>query len=162
MSPARPSPAVHALPGVLHRIEPSGHVFLRQGTRGAVWYAKYRLPDGRQVKRRIGPAWTGRGRPPAGVFTKRMAEEWLSGVLAQARGGTLPGMVRTGVTFAQACEAYLEWLALRPPAQAIDAARLPLDHAHAPAAGLRRRARSRTSPSPTASAGARSSAPAAR
>ena len=35
----------------------SGHVFRRRGARGDVWYAKYRLPDGRQVKRRIGPAF---------------------------------------------------------------------------------------------------------
>ena len=38
----------------------SGHVLRREGARGPVWYAKYRLPDGRQVKRRIGPAWTTR------------------------------------------------------------------------------------------------------
>ena len=25
----------------------SGHVFRRRGARGDVWYAKYRLPDGR-------------------------------------------------------------------------------------------------------------------
>src|SRR4051794_2112275 len=46
---------------------PTGHVYRRCGDRGDVWYAKYRLPDGRQVKKRIGPAWTSRGRdrPPA-------------------------------------------------------------------------------------------------
>jgi hypothetical protein len=26
--------------------------------RGPQWYAKYRLPDGRQVQRHLGPAWT--------------------------------------------------------------------------------------------------------
>jgi integrase len=75
--------------------------------RGPVWYAKYRLPDGRQVQKRVGPAWTERGRPPAGFYTKRTAEAWLSDVLDRARRGTLPGMVRTGATFADA--AY-EWL----------------------------------------------------
>ena len=50
-----------------------------------VWYAKYRLPDGRQVQRKIGPAWPERGRPPAGHFTKRQAEDWLRDVLDQAR-----------------------------------------------------------------------------
>ena len=69
--------------------------------RGPVWHAKYRLPDGRQVQKTIGPAWTERGRPAAGYFTKRTAEAWLREVLAQARAGTLPGMVRTGVTFAE-------------------------------------------------------------
>ena len=40
----------------------SGHVFRREGARGPVWYAKYRLADGRQIQKRIGPAWTQRGR----------------------------------------------------------------------------------------------------
>jgi integrase len=79
-------------------------------TRGPVWYAKYRLPDGRQVQKKIGPAWTQRGRPAAGYFTKRTAEDWLRDVLDQARRGTLPGLVRTRVTFAQAAEEYLVWL----------------------------------------------------
>jgi len=52
---------------------PSGHVFRAERKRGAVWYAKYRLPDGRQVQRKLGPAWSERGRPPAGYFTKRLA-----------------------------------------------------------------------------------------
>src|ERR687890_108172 len=89
---------------------PSGHVFRLDRARGPVWYAKYRLPDGRQVQRKIGPAWTERGRPPAGYVTKRTAEAWLRDVLDQARRGTLPGMVRTGVTFADACAEYLQWL----------------------------------------------------
>jgi hypothetical protein len=78
----------------------SGHVFRRQGARGDVWYAKYRVPGGQQVKRRIGPAWTARGRPAPGFFTKRTAEAWLSEVLEQARRGELAGMVRTGATAA--------------------------------------------------------------
>ncbi len=86
---------------------PSGHVFRVERTRGPVWYAKYRLPDGRQVQKKIGPAWSERGRPSAGYFTKRLAEDWLREVLSHARAGTLPGMVRTGVTFA---EAAAEWL----------------------------------------------------
>jgi integrase len=49
----------------------SGHVFRYEGKRRPVWRAKYRLPDGRQVQKTIGPAWTARGRPPAGYFTKR-------------------------------------------------------------------------------------------
>ena len=53
---------------------PSGHVFRVDRARGPVWYAKYRLPDGRQMQRKIGPAWTERGRPAAGYFTKRTAE----------------------------------------------------------------------------------------
>lgn len=89
---------------------PRGHVFRRSGARGDVWYAKYRLPDGRQVQRRVGPAWSERGRPAAGYFTKRTAQDWLGDVLDQARRGTLPGMVRTGATFADACAEYLRWI----------------------------------------------------
>ncbi len=90
--------------------QPTGFVFLRERKRGPVWYAKYRLPDGRQVKKRIGPAWTRRGRAPEGLLSRREAEAWLDDVLGQARRGTLPGMVRTEVTFAVACEEYLHWL----------------------------------------------------
>ena len=89
---------------------PSGHVFRVDRARGPVWYAKYRLPDGRQVQRKIGPAWTERGRPAAGYFTKRTAEAWLRDLLDQARHGTLPGMERTGATFADAAAEWLRYV----------------------------------------------------
>jgi integrase len=89
---------------------PSGHVFRVDRARGPVWYAKYRLPDGRQVQKKIGPAWTGRGRPAAGHVTKRLAEDWLSRVLEGARRGTLPGAVRTGATVADATAEWLRYL----------------------------------------------------
>ena len=44
----------------------TGHVFRVDRARGPVWYMKDRLPDGRQVQKKIGPAWTERGRPAAG------------------------------------------------------------------------------------------------
>jgi integrase len=88
---------------------PTGHVFRRDGNRRSTWYAKYRLPDGRQVRKRIGPAWTDRGRPAAGHYTKRTAEAWLRAVLDEARRGTLPGLVRTGATFAEAAAEFLRY-----------------------------------------------------
>jgi hypothetical protein len=66
---------------------------------------KYRLPDGRQIQKKIGPSWTDRGRPAAGYFTKRLAED----VLHEARRGTLPGMTRSGATFADAAAEYLRY-----------------------------------------------------
>ena len=90
---------------------PSGNVYRLEGKRRPVWYARYRLPDGREVRKRIGPAWTERGRPAAGYLTKRTAKIWLSDVLAQARRGTLPGMVRTGASFADAAAEYLRYVA---------------------------------------------------
>jgi integrase len=85
----------------------SGHVFRVDRKRGPVWFAKYRLPDGRQVQKKIGPAWTRRGRPAVGYLTKAMAQEWLDSTLAEARRGELAGMIRTDTTFA---EAAAEWL----------------------------------------------------
>jgi len=91
-------------------VAPSGHVFRVERQRGVVWYAKYRLPDGRQVQKKVGPVWTDRGRPAAGYFTKRLAEAWLDDVLAQARRAELPGMVRTGATLADAAAEWLRYV----------------------------------------------------
>ncbi len=90
---------------------PTGHVFRVERKRGSQWYCKFRLPDGRQVQRRIGPAWTERGRPPAGYFTKRLAQDWLRRTLDEASRGTLPGMVRSGATFADGAAEYLRYVA---------------------------------------------------
>jgi integrase len=89
---------------------PTGHVSCREGARGTVWYAKYRLPDGRQVQKKLGPAWMERGRPPAGHFTKRLAEQWLQDALTDARRGVLPGLVRTGATVEDAAAEYLRYV----------------------------------------------------
>jgi integrase len=88
----------------------TGHVSLVKRKRGSKWYAKYRLPDGRQVQRRLGPAWERPGRPPEGHYTRRAAEEALQAILADARRGTLEGMSRTGATFADAAAEYLRWV----------------------------------------------------
>jgi len=69
----------------------TGHVYLVERNRGSKWYAKYRRPDGRQVQKMLGPAWTGRGRPPTGYLTERTAGEALQEILADARRGTLAG-----------------------------------------------------------------------
>ncbi len=108
------------MPGISNALNqpPSGHVFRVERKRGPAWYAKYRLPDGRQVQRKIGPAWAQRGRPPAGYYTKRLAEDWLRDVFEQARRGTLPGLVRTGATFDEAAAEFLRYVeqdrALKP------------------------------------------------
>jgi integrase len=88
----------------------SGHVYVVKRKRGDAWYCKFRLPDGRQVQRRLGPAWTERGRPPAGHFTKKTAEAELQAILTDARRGTLAGMVKTGATFADAAAEWLRYI----------------------------------------------------
>lgn len=89
---------------------PTGNIYRVEGKRGPVWYARYRLPDGRDVRKRIGPAWTTRGRPAAGYYTRPSAQSWLDEVLAEARRGTLTGMIRTGATFADAAAEYLRYV----------------------------------------------------
>jgi integrase len=93
---------------------PSGFVFRLEKTRGASWWAKYRLPDGTQVKRKIGPVWTGRGRPAEGHFTKRLAEDWLHDRLEDLRASDvaasgLSAPARVSVTFAEAAAEYLRF-----------------------------------------------------
>lgn len=89
----------------------TGHVFQIKRKKGAVWVAKYRLPDGRQVKKTIGPAHSGRGRPPAGTYSRRTAEDWLRDVLQQAEAKTLPGTACPTVTFEQAAREWLRFVA---------------------------------------------------
>jgi len=89
---------------------PSGHVFRVERARGPVWYVKFRLPDGRQVQRKLGPAWTERGRPAAGHFTKRLAGAWLRSTLEDARRGALEPAERSGATFADAAAEWLRYI----------------------------------------------------
>jgi integrase len=74
---------------------------------GPGWYAKYRLSDGRQLQKKIGPAWTERGRPAEGYFTKRTAEAWLRERLDAERRGLV---LRTRITFAEAAEEWLRYV----------------------------------------------------
>jgi len=90
--------------------EVSGHVALVRRKRGPQWYARYRLPDGRQVKKRLGPAWTEGGRPPAGHYTEKTAKAELREILADAQRGVLAGSNRTGATFKDAAAEYLRYV----------------------------------------------------
>jgi hypothetical protein len=88
----------------------SGHVERRDRKRGDQWYMRYRLPDGRQVQKRLGPAWSGNGRPPEGYFTKRTAQAKLREVLADAQRGVLRESVRTGAAVGDAIDEWLRYL----------------------------------------------------
>jgi integrase len=63
-----------------------------------------------RFRRRSGPRGGERGRPPAGFFTRRLADEWLREVLHDAARGTLPGQLRTGATFADAAGEWLRYV----------------------------------------------------
>ena len=90
---------------------PTGHVYRVERKRGPVWYAKYRLPDGRQVQRKIGPAWTGRGRPSDGLLHEAHRTRCGSTTSCIRRDAvSCPGMVRTGATFADAAAEWLRYI----------------------------------------------------
>ena len=78
----------------------TGHVFRVERKRGPQWYMKFRLPNGKQVQRRIGPAWTSkREAAPDGYFTKRDLTSWgnlLQSLANQQKAqelATLPGLL---------------------------------------------------------------------
>ena len=89
----------------------SGHVFKREGKRGGVWYAKYRLPDGRQVQTRIGPHWADRkqrSRPPAASRRRARGPGWTTRSPRPA-GASCRAWSAPGATFAAACDDWLDY-----------------------------------------------------
>src|SRR4051812_32702772 len=88
----------------------SGHIYRQERQTGPRWVAKWR-DDAGQHKRVLGKAWTGKGRPSEGYFTKRTAQQALDEILADARrGSVVPAKVRTHVTFADVCDDFLRWM----------------------------------------------------
>jgi integrase len=90
----------------------SGHLWLYQGKRRQTWCARWRDQTG-QHQKRLGHAWTGRGRPPQGFLRQRDAEALLEEILVDARRDQLRQQ-RTGVTFADVAE---DWYARGPLAR---------------------------------------------
>jgi integrase len=78
-----------------------------EGLRGTPSTGCRTAPRSRRSSGPRGPTAAGR---PAGYFTTRTAEDWLARTLEQARRGELPGMVRTGATFAEACEEFMRYV----------------------------------------------------
>ena len=106
----------------------TGHVRRVKRKRSVKWYAAYRLPDGRQVKKMLGPEWKGPGRPREGYFTRKTAEAELRRLMTDAERGTLPGAAkRTGKTFADACAEWLRYVEYEKLRAGAEAARLLLN-----------------------------------
>lgn len=89
----------------------SGHVQKIERKRGAVYYVKYRLRDGREIRKKLGPAWDQRGRPQVGYFTKHTAEEALREILVAAQRGAFEIRSEQTATFADAATEYLRYVA---------------------------------------------------
>ncbi len=84
----------------------SGHVWLYEGKRRSTWCAKWRDHQG-QHERRLGPAWTGKGPPPAGFLRRRDAQALLDALLVDARRGQLHQQ-RTANSFGHIAEEWFE------------------------------------------------------
>lgn len=86
----------------------SGSITLVSRRRGDQWYMVYRVPGRKQTRKKIGPAWSEKARPPAGYYTRKMAQAELDALLTDARRGHLPDQAeRSGRTFG---DAVVEWL----------------------------------------------------
>ena len=82
----------------------TGHLRTEQRKRGPVFYMKWRDADGVQHNTLLGDQWLGRGRPPAGAYTERMAKDALADLLAEARRAPrAASQTKSGKTFGDAC-----------------------------------------------------------
>jgi integrase len=88
--------------------KPTGHVEQRDRGGGPVFYAKLKLPDGSQPRRRLGRVWTKRSAPPAGYLTRRQAEARLEAILVG--DDPLVNVAPSHVTFKDACDERLRFL----------------------------------------------------
>ena len=93
----------------MNTAKPTGHVRLIERKSGPVYYAKLKLPDGREPQRRLGRAWLKRSRPPEGYITPSQADEALQRLL-RGEDETLPIASPSGATFAIAAREWLRYV----------------------------------------------------
>src|SRR5215217_38995 len=88
--------------------KPTGHVEVRKRGGGPTFYAKLKLPDGSQPRRKLGRVWTKRSQPPDGYLTRGQAEARLEAILVG--DDPLVNVAPSHVTFKQACDERLRHL----------------------------------------------------
>src|SRR3954466_11875987 len=97
----------------------TGAVFVVERDRGPVYYGKWRDRTGRQMKRRLGPAWVvvdgdawkrRRGRVPDGVLDEHAAIVELAAAIADHEAQLDVAPVDRTRTFADAAERWLHQL----------------------------------------------------
>ena len=87
----------------------TGFVEIREGKRGATFYATCKLSNGKQLRRSLGKVWDKRSQPPAGYITRRQAEAELDDIL-NGRSERVNVAEPTGVTFKAAADEWLSYL----------------------------------------------------
>ena len=100
----------------------TGHVEVRDRRGGPTFYAKLKLPDGTQPRRRLGRKWAKRSQPPAGYLTRSQAEARLAAILSG--DDPLVNVAPSHVTFGQACAEQLRFLEVEKQRKASTLARL--------------------------------------
>ena len=75
---------------------------------GPVLYMKARDRAGKQVKKRLGPLYAGRGKAPEGHWTRKAAEDALRDFLTDL--GRVPDVAAVGVTVGAARDAWLHYV----------------------------------------------------
>jgi integrase len=88
--------------------KPTGHVEIRDRGGGPVFYAKLKLPDGTQPRRRLGRVWKKWSQPPAGYLTRRQAEARLEAILAG--DDPMVNVAPSHIAFKDACDEQLRYL----------------------------------------------------
>jgi integrase len=86
----------------------TGSIRIVERKRGDQWYAKWRDLAGKQHQRSLGLVWTGKGRPPAGSLTRKMADDLLRGILVDAGRADIDTTGRPIITLKTACAAWLQ------------------------------------------------------
>ncbi len=92
----------------MRAVQATGHVETRDRGGGPVFYAKLKLPDGTQPRRRLGHVWTKRSRPPDGYLTRAQAEARLQAILEG--DDPMVNLSPSRVAFKAACEERLRYL----------------------------------------------------
>ena len=92
----------------MRTVQATGHVETRDRGGGPVFYAKLKLPDGTQPRRRLGHVWTKRSRPPDGYLTRAQAEARLQAILEG--DDPMVNLSPSRVAFKAACEERLRYL----------------------------------------------------
>lgn len=86
----------------------TGSVITVERKSGDVLYLKVRDRNGKQIKKRLGPLYAGRGKAPDGHWTEKAARDALRDFLTDL--GRMPDVAAVGVTLGDARDAWLSYV----------------------------------------------------
>ena len=107
----------------------TGTVITVERKTGPVFYLKVRDRNGQQIKRKLGPVHTGRGKRAEGHWTRKQADDALRDLLTDL--GRTPDGPSESVTLSTAVRAFLRLRRARARTGTLDGPGLP-EHAQRP------------------------------